>query len=487
MKRSVRAQFGVSHEGKQKRRERQRSKWVGRQKRMWYDSVIIAPRLWKHALIVWMLPSVASFSSPSTAVPVRSTRCCNSGSEESCCSKGYRSRTTTALSLAWKVEEALRNNLQEEDIDEASVNIAGVEDGAVLVEYPENNGMSQRNGVPEINGDAEKNGMKESSSVDEMHEEFWKRRHARSIQEGIRRESTTQLSSLFNKAKTFAGAQDSRATTPGYAARTISGLIHALAEEADDLEVEVDARKDTPLWDKHVDAVRIQFSRLEFKPLRISGLDRALRKLEASLEKGQTLELAAVSCPDEAFDRIDVDNSGALDPEEIAAALNIATATDYDKERLEDLASQLVDLYDFNGDGVVDRGEYQNLVEDMAALRQEMTALRQEKKEREQREEERNVNGWRGKMMNAMRKGKKETAQEESVDGENVTEFPEDPALVDSLKGEGSIVFSGLKLDLRRLLFGAVPVVKKVRFCFASLSCFSRGGLADLCCFISIG
>jgi hypothetical protein len=36
-------------------------------------------------------------------------------------------------------------------------------------------------------------------------------------------------------------------------------------------------------------------------------------------------------------------------------------------------------------------------------------------------------------------------------------------SLVD--QGEGSIVFEGLNLDLRRLLFGAIPVFKRVGQC----------------------
>jgi Ca2+-binding EF-hand superfamily protein len=83
---------------------------------------------------------------------------------------------------------------------------------------------------------------------------------------------------------------------------------------------------------------------------------------------------------DEAFDRIDVDNSGFLDREELIQALTLAASTSNDKTLmledmenesnlpiLEELASDLFELYDINGDGVVDRREYKTMVEDMAA------------------------------------------------------------------------------------------------------------------------
>lgn len=102
---------------------------------------------------------------------------------------------------------------------------------------------------------------------------LWRQRHARSAEEGIRRERTYDaLSSVLEKAQD--SIQDERRKQPRYrssshyAARTITGLINALAEEVADLQVK--ARSDTPFWNKHVDEISIQFSRLAFKPLQIS-------------------------------------------------------------------------------------------------------------------------------------------------------------------------------------------------------------------------
>lgn len=299
---------------------------------------------------------------------------------------------------------------------------------------------------------------------------LWKRRHARSIQEGIRRESTHQLSSLLKKAK-----ETTSQTNRRYAAKTISGFINALAEEADDLEVQVNSRPDTPFWDKHIDSIRINFSRLGFKPLRMGGLGEAIRSMEDKMDPShkdqlaENLELEAVLDPDEAFDRIDVDKSGALDPDEIAQALTMAA---YDlgdeKELLEGLASELVELYDANGDGVVDREEYRALVEDMAALRQ----AEQQKQETD--------GGWAslfGKTIRTFLRRNNEAPESVDEAPESVAEKKEpanataqveplsdttSDALIQSVaKGAGTILFSNLRLDLRQLLFGW-PLLKRI-------------------------
>ncbi|KAI2495984.1 hypothetical protein MHU86_18508 [Fragilaria crotonensis] len=88
--------------------------------------------------------------------------------------------------------------------------------------------------------------------------------------------------------------------------------------------------------------------------------------------------MASVRSMNEAFERIDVDNSGTLDRDEIAKALDIATESDSDEKLLTALASELVELYDTNGDGVVDFEEYQYMVNDMAALRQVQMERKQE-------------------------------------------------------------------------------------------------------------
>ena len=51
------------------------------------------------------------------------------------------------------------------------------------------------------------------------------------------------------------------------------------------------------------------------------------------------------------------------------------------------------------------------------------------------------------------------------IDFSKARDISDDVSVVGAVnKGEGSIVLSDLKLDLRRLLFGALPVVKRVRY-----------------------
>jgi hypothetical protein len=317
---------------------------------------------------------------------------------------------------------------------------------------------------------------------------MWRRRNARSAEEGIRREKTTQLSTLLTKASSkLASVQGGDTANPRYAARTITGLINALAEEADDLEVQVEARRDTPLWGKHVDAVRIQFSRLGFKPLRMGGLlnNDDLRRIFPDTSAGAFTmgrQLTDLSCADEAFERIDVDNSGALDPDEIAEALTLAASAGagagtselslkHNLEFLRNLATELVALYDFNGDGVVDRVEYQSMVEDMAALREEQEL--QEREQERQRNDQQPLQGWFSSFtsfVSSMLWRKEEEADEASSMDGAVISYDEAPTDLTSVETEtmpaqsskplGSITFSDLKLDLRRLLFGAIPIIK---------------------------
>lgn len=380
---------------------------------------------------------------------------------------------------------------------------------------------------------------------------MWRRRNARSAEEGIRREKTTQLSTLFAKAssqwaataqsrqKGGGGAPDIAAGGtlnpppggPRYAARTLAGLIHALAEEADDLEVRVDARSDTPLWGKSVEAVRIQFSRLGFKPLKMGGfvppappaVGRSVRRHPRPVLVAPTLakttkttkatttpqryffpdtrtgafagghQLTDLSCADEAFERIDVDNSGALDADEIADALTMAAsaaaaadtasaddaaASPFSERRsvefLRHLASELVALYDFNGDGVVDRTEYQSMVEDMAALRDAQ-------EQSEQRLQSTSawfpipgwmtsmgtaVSGWFHKYSPSAAAETTALALTNETLGLGAEVEHRDVEVVSPTKSNekaiGSITFSDLKLDLRRLVFGAIPILKHI-------------------------
>jgi Ca2+-binding EF-hand superfamily protein len=349
---------------------------------------------------------------------------------------------------------------------------------------------------------------------------LWRHRHARSAEEGIRREKTTttsQLSSILQKV--VSGSVLDNSARGHYAARTIQGLINALAEEVDDLNVEVDTKKDTPVWAKHVDAIRIKFSRLGFKPLHISGVGsqgqppssahtsptknygQLARNHEArSSERsgsGEATLLTDVSDADEAFDRIDIDNSGTLDREEMILALNLAANAvspqdvDYGDNlpMLETLASELFELYDINGDGVVDRKEYKTLVEDMAALRQ----AQREEEERQEREalEKQSKEGFFSPVRKFVGRWWKSTpvgdSQNVQVVNGNVQTVNGDVKTVNGDRGAvematdsssgrkivdisqdsatqalGSITFSDLKLDLRRLIFGAVPVLKHI-------------------------
>ena len=92
--------------------------------------------------------------------------------------------------------------------------------------------------------------------------------------------------------------------------------------------------------------MRINFSRLGFKPIRLGGNE---------IQPEDDRQLSLIESADEAFDRIDKDKSGSLDKEELAEALNLISDVGTDKDSVDDLASKLVGLYDFNGDGAVDR------------------------------------------------------------------------------------------------------------------------------------
>ena len=265
-----------------------------------------------------------------------------------------------------------------------------------------------------------------------------------------------------------------------YGARTIAGLIMALAEEVEGLEVEIDADANTPLHDKTVNSIKIYFSRLGFRQLRMGGLDDVFTELETSMTPSERFAMATSffnwgsksTTADEAFDKIDVDGSGTLDEEELAEALKMAALIGGNakfgmrskKETLTELASRLVKLYDVNGDGVVDREEYEAMVQDMAALK--------ESRAREENHQQTDMEGGDGKrrgwFQNIFRGGNKQSGDGEEIlpttneDGSiiDVTDNEEFWGSID--QGEGSIVLEDLHLDLRRLLFGAIPGVKRV-------------------------
>ena len=307
---------------------------------------------------------------------------------------------------------------------------------------------------------------------------LWRRRHARSLEEGIRREKTkdwrkelSELSSLLRRTQF-----DTQRVQVGrrFLERTIMGLINALADEVEDLDVTLDSISGTPLWRKEVNEVRVNFSRLGMKPLRMGGCEAAEQVISKSSRDDK--DLSSIECADEAFDRIDVDNSGALDSGEIANALARVSDHDSDEKAMEALASELVELYDANGDGVVDREEYQRMVEDMAALQKARLDTREGVDD-----------GNRGPLS-----GFKKSVQSLSQDIRNkAVEVADGSWSPLSNKGRkddikpkektfGSIILSDVKLDLRRLAFGGVPLVKSVRtmakFCW-SIKCTSNSAL----------
>ncbi|KAL9184679.1 hypothetical protein ACHAXT_012649 [Thalassiosira profunda] len=263
-----------------------------------------------------------------------------------------------------------------------------------------------------------------------------------------------------------------------FGARTIAGLIMALAEEVEGLEVKVDADDDTPIWDKTLHSIKIYFSRLGFRQLRMGGLDEAFSELETSMAPSEKFAMAKsffnVGKPttaDEAFDKMDADNSGALDEEELAEALKMAAVIGGNKfgtrskDTLSELASRLVRLYDTDGDGVVDREEYQAMVADMAALRD--SRLKEELHDQTGLDTmsggEEKKKGWFGSLFRAKEDEAALADAPPSMDGENIIDVTDNEEFWGSMdQGEGSIVLEDLKLDLRRLLFGAIPGMKRV-------------------------
>ena len=333
---------------------------------------------------------------------------------------------------------------------------------------------------------------------------IWKRRYARSVEEGIRgkQNDTVQttdtsnnnateckkqaLSSLLKDASESVVTMSPPDTSPstGIAARTITGLIRALAEEATGLEVEVDARKETPPWRKQIDSVKINFSRLSCQQLRMGALEKNLNSIHKNENNRMNFANRIVQygrrkvrSMEEAFDDIDKDKSGALDEEELAEALGsmgIISPSLYEntisqqnndtlklpssnftlaaKESFLSLAQKLVSLYDTNGDGVVDRDEYKTMVEDISAL---------QKAQVQEREEEEDNKNWMKRIPNPFQKSTNKDENNDSSQNDDVTDGAD---LVETItKGDGSIILSDLKLDMTRFIFGAIPIVKRVR------------------------
>lgn len=276
---------------------------------------------------------------------------------------------------------------------------------------------------------------------------LWRRRHARTLEEGIRREKATELSDLLNRAQI-----DARPDSKRYVERTLMGLINALTEEVEDLDIELTTKRRTPVWRKEVKEVRINFSRLGFKQLQMGGSDKYDRQGNAVVKetvKEEDDALSLVQSADEAFDRIDKDKSGTLDEEEIAKALGMISELETNKESIQDLAAELVSLYDLNSDGVVDREEYQLMVEDMAKLRASVDAEEVSKKSPLKKVKD---------SVQTFSRGISERAAKVAAAASGSSKVDFDP----NEREMGSIVLSDLKLDLRRLVFGGVPMLKRL-------------------------
>ena len=311
--------------------------------------------------------------------------------------------------------------------------------------------LGDNNKIDNDDGSNNKNYNDDDSSETLSLRRLWRRRHARTLEEGIRREKATQLSDLLNRAQIDVRRPEGRK----YVERTLMGLIHALAEEVEDLDIELNTKANTPFWRKEVKDIRINFSRLGFKPIRMGGSDKYDRKGNAIVkETAREIDegLSLVESADEAFDRIDKDKSGTLDQEEIAEALSMISELETNKESIEVLASELVNLYDVNSDGVVDREEYQQMVEDMAKLRPPPD----EKSEWNEKNESplKKVKD----SVQSISKGISEKAAQVAAKASGAST----PAVDPNEREMGSIVLSDLNLDLRRLVFGGVPLIKRI-------------------------
>ena len=264
-----------------------------------------------------------------------------------------------------------------------------------------------------------------------------------------------------------------------------------MAEEANGLEVEVDARKETPPWRKQIDSVKINFSRLSCQQLRMGALEKNFPNNNNNNNNKNRLNFAnrivqygrrKVRSMEEAFDDIDKDKSGALDEDELAEALGTmgiispslhentllqqqnhnndtlklpsSNFTLAAKESFLSLAQKLVSLYDTNGDGVVDRDEYKTMVEDISAL---------QKAQVQEREEEEDNKNWIKRIPNPFQKNTNTNDDNDAQNDDDNDEVTDGTDLVETItKGDGSIILSDLKLDMTRLVFGAIPIVKKV-------------------------
>jgi hypothetical protein len=296
---------------------------------------------------------------------------------------------------------------------------------------------------------------------------LWRRRHARTLEEGIRRGRSDELSFLLDRAQIDARQGHDR----GYVERTLMGIVNVLAEEIDDLDIEVNTVPNSPPWRKEVEEFRMNFSRLGFKPIRMGGaspMDTFEKKTSitnttttvdsgGSREQKIVVPLSLVESADEGFNRIDEDNSGTLDRDELAQALSSITALQTDRDSIEELASDLLLLYDVNGDGVVDREEYQQMIEDMAKISPSLD----DNGGSNTNTKNNPFFAVKDSIQSVSQKISKRAAEVASAAREKIRRDDESTVFVDETE-MGSIVLSNLKLDLRQFLFGALPLIKNL-------------------------
>ena len=306
----------------------------------------------------------------------------------------------------------------------------------------------------------------------------WRRRSARSVDEGIRSDktetTTSQLLTILNKLTT--GDSKKQVT-----ARTIKALIKALADETAGLEVVVDTQRETPIWGKKIDSISINFSRLGFKPLRFGGFHDTKHHREELTSLNYNVLPHSPSSMNEAFDQIDKDNSGSLDPDEIAVALSslMNKPAPTNSASLKGTASELVALYDTNGDGVVDFEEYQLMVEDMKKLKLDQEAQKQREHDDVCAASKlAQLVGRAATFILTFRKRKEGGLSNSVDDNRQIQDVVLNSEMADAkaaaynvtndgvgnvfTRGSGSIVLSGLKLDMRRLLFGSIPIISEI-------------------------
>lgn len=328
-------------------------------------------------------------------------------------------------SVLLKAEELVKKNGATKPQSSREVGINGDSGGRNFTEYKSADTNLAKNNKQEKE--------EKEEPTDNQSKRSWSRRHARTLEEGIRRETAPELYSLLNEAQIEARTNQGRR----YVERTFMGLINALAAEHEDLDIDITASEKSPIWRKNIKEVRITFSRLGFKPIRMGGND---------IQDENPVQLSLTQSADEAFDQIDKDKSGTLDQEELAEALSMISDLEADKDSCIELASKLIALYDFNGDGYVDREEYQKMVEDMAVLSPEPEKTGPLNRARKSVQTiSKGISEKAAQVASAVRRNK---------DNEEKEQLP--------VKEYGSIVLSNVKLDLRRLIFGGFPIIKKV-------------------------